>query len=211
MKKLLFCLSFLMGASVHAQDTKCITQVNFNMGKTLSTFMYADANGNPNESLSTRSGASYSLNVGLQLGSKHLLKPELIYQEMGAKSSVNNTLNEWILNYFGAGVGYYYTTLQKAAFSLSPGVVVNANYMISGEQVIGNNRFNIVDQKLLKPLDVVSSVALNARFKVTDNMHVNFDYRYGFGLLDIENIEGDESEKTRNTGHLASLGLSFNL
>ena len=45
---------------------------------------------------------------------------------------------EWSLNYIGAGVGYLYTALEKESFSLSPGLVLNANYMMSGEQTHWN-------------------------------------------------------------------------
>ena len=70
MNKIIFCLSFLIGSSVLAQDKKCLTQVNFNIGKTFTSFMYEDAEGNTNENLSYRSGTSYSLNLGFKLGSQ---------------------------------------------------------------------------------------------------------------------------------------------
>jgi hypothetical protein len=210
MNKIIFCLSFIIGSTVLAQDKKCLTQVNFNMGKTFTSFMYEDSEGNPNENLNYRSGTSYSLNLGFKLGNKHMLNPELIYQQSGAKSTINNTPVDWSMNYIGAGIGYLYTALEKESFSLSPGLVMNANYMMSGEQTIGTNRFNITEQDLLKSIDIMATFTLNSRFKVTDNLYINFNYRYGFGLIDIENIE-DENEKTRNIGHMASIGLSFNL
>jgi hypothetical protein len=141
MNKIIFCLSLFIGSSVLAQDKKCLTQVNFNIGKTFTSFMYEDAEGNTNKNLSYRSGTSYSLNLGFKLGAKHMLRPEVIYQQSGAKSTVNNAPVEWSLNYIGAGVGYLYTALEKESFSLSPGLVLNANYMMSGEQTIGTNRF----------------------------------------------------------------------
>lgn len=217
MNKIIFCLSFLIGSTVLAQDKKCLTQVNFNMGKTFTSFMFEDAEGNPNENLSYRSGASYSLNLGFKLGTKHMLRPELIYQQLGAKSYIDNTVVEWSLNYLGTGVGYLYKLLEKEgflgqeSFSLSPGLVLNANYMMSGEQTIGASRFNITQQDLLKSFDIMIGLTLNTRFKVSDNFSINLDYRYGFGVMDIENIEGDENERTRNMSHLASIGLSYNL
>ena len=179
--------------------------------------MYEDAVGNTNENLNYRSGTSYSLNLGFKLGKKHMLRPELIYQQLGAKSYVDNTIVEWSLNYLGTGVGYLYKLLEKEgflgqeSFTFSPGLVLNANYMMNGEQTIGVNRFNITEQDLLKSFDIMIGLTLNSRFKVSDNFSINLDYRYGFGLMDIENIEGDENEKTRNLGHMASLGLSYNL
>lgn len=211
MNKIISCLSFFIVFAVFAQDKKCLTQINLNIGKSFTSFMFEDAAGNPHENLSYRSGTTYSLNFRFKLRGKHLISPELIYQQSGAKSTVNHAPVEWSLNYIGAGLGYSYTALEMESFSLSPGIVLTANYMISGEQTIGANRFNITEQDLLKPFDLVASLTLNSRFKVTDNLFINFDYRYGFGLMNIENIEGDVNEKTRNTGHMASLGLSFNL
>ena len=211
MNKIIFCLSFCLGTVVFAQEKKCLTQVNFNIGKTFTTFMYEDSEGSPNENIRSRSGTSYSLNLGLKIGRKHNLRPEIIYQQLGAKSTVNNAPVEWSLNYIGAGLGYLYTAIEKESFSLSPGFILNANYMMNGEQMIGSNSYNITEQDLLKPFDLVASLTLNSRFKVTDNLYINFDYRYGFGLIDVENVAGDENEKTRNMGHIASLGLSFNL
>ena len=211
MNKIIFCLSFCIGTVVFAQDKKCLTQVNFNIGKTFTTFMYEDSEGSPNENIRSRSGTSYSLNLGLTVGKKNMLRPEIIYQQSGAKSTVNNAPVEWSLNYIGAGLGYLYTAIEKESFSLSPGFILNANYMMNGEQMIGTNSYNITEQDLLKPFDLVASLTLNSRFKVTDNLYINFDYRYGFGLIDVENVAGDENEKTRNMGHIASLGLSFNL
>ena len=54
---------------------------------------------------------------------------------------------------------------------------------------IGTNRLNITEQDLLKPFDLIASLTLNSRFKVTENFYINFDYRYGFGLMDIENTK----------------------
>jgi hypothetical protein len=70
--KIIFCLSFCLGTVVFAQDKKCLTQVNFNIGKTFTTFMYEDSEGSPNENIRPRSGTSYSLNLGLKIGRKHI-------------------------------------------------------------------------------------------------------------------------------------------
>ena len=89
MNKIIICLSFLIGSTVLAQDKKCLTQVNFNIGKTFTSFIYEDAEGNANENLSYRSGVSYGLNLGFQLGNKHILSPELLYQQSGVKSTIS--------------------------------------------------------------------------------------------------------------------------
>ena len=64
--------------------------------------------------------------------------------------------------------------------------------MMSGEQTIGT-RFNITEQDLLKPIDIMKP-HLKSRFKVRTTVH-QLGLPIWFGLMDIENIEGDEMKK----------------
>ena len=55
MNKIIFCLSFLIGSSVLAQDKKCLTQSTL-IWENLYLFYVEDSEGNANENLSYRSG-----------------------------------------------------------------------------------------------------------------------------------------------------------
>ena len=78
MRKLVFPISiFATCFGSKAQDGKLIQQVNFNAGRTFSSFLYKNADGNKDENLSYRSGNTYSLSIGLGFGSKHLVRPEI--------------------------------------------------------------------------------------------------------------------------------------
>tara|TARA_B100001287_G_scaffold778_1_gene608 strand:- start:663 stop:1316 length:654 start_codon:yes stop_codon:yes gene_type:complete len=211
MKKNILLLSFLIVTNIYAQDEKCLTQLNINFGKTFTTFIYGNNSSNADLNINFTTGNSYTLDLGFQLGDKHMLHPEVRYQQYGAQSTVDNTPISWRLNYLGAGLGYFYSALTTDFMSIAPGLVFNANYMVSGEQTFGTLRFDIKEDELLKPVDVVTSIALNSRFKVTEYLFINFEYRFGISLTEIENENGNNDEKTRNLGHIAALGLSFNL
>jgi hypothetical protein len=210
MKKIILSLSLLvLGFGSKAQDVKRIQQVNFNVGKTFSSFLYKDTNGNKDENLSYRSGNSYNLSIGLGFGSKHLLRPEIQYSEMGAKSSFLDAPVDWKLNYLGVGASYLYKLLNKETISLSPGVIVGYDYLLKGEQTVGITRYDLNQNDALKIWDLNAGLLLNSRFKVTESLYVNFEYRFNIGLNQIE--KQDQGEKSKNIGHKALLGLSFNL
>ena len=209
MNKIFIWLLLCISSSVLAQNTKGLTEFNINVGTMLSSFSYEDVNGDANEEIRYRSGKTYSLNFGFKLGQKHKLCPELIYQEFGANSTHNSSPMEWTLNYLGTGIGYSYLAFNTEFFSLSPSLYMHINYMLRGSQIIGENQYDIREQDLFKPFDLTTSLNLNTRFKVMDKLQINLDYRYVFGLSNIENT--NEHEKTKNKGHLATIGLTFNL
>lgn len=194
---------------LNAQDGKLILQVNFNAGRTFSSFLYKDLDGNKVENLSYRSGNTYNLSVGLGFGSKHLLRPEIQYTELGAKSSSTDTPVDWKLNYLGVGASYLYKVINNGNISLSPGAVIGYDYLLKGEQTIGSLRFNLNENNALKAWDLNAGLLLNSRFKVTESLYMNFEYRFNMGLNQIE--KEDQGEKSKNIGHRALVGLSFNL
>jgi hypothetical protein len=210
MKKIIFSLSILaLSFGSKAQEGKLLQQVNFNAGKSFSSFVYKDANGNKDENLTYRSGNTYNLSIGLALGSKHLVRPEIQYSEMGAKSSFLDAPVDWKLNYLGVGASYLYKLLNKETISLSPGLIIGYDYLLKGEQTVGTTRYNLNQNDALKMWDLNAGLLLNSRFKVTESLYLNFEYRFNMGLNQIE--KQDQGEKSRNIGHKALLGLSFNL
>jgi hypothetical protein len=210
MIKLFFSITlFVTCFSLKAQDSKLIQQVNFNAGKTFSSFLYKDVNGNTDENLGYRSGNTYNLSVGLGFGSKHLVRPEIQYGELGAKSTFLDAPVDWKLNYLGVGASYLFKMLSKETISLSPGVIVGYDYLLKGEQTVGSTRYDLNQLDVLKAWDLNAGLLLNSRFKVTESLYLNFEYRFNMGLNQIE--KQDQGEKSKNIGHRALVGLSFNL
>jgi len=185
-----------------------LQHVNFNCGKSFSSFSFENAAGGTDENLGYRTGSTYNLNFGLGLGAKSLFRPEIQYSEMGAKSNFIDAPVDWKLNYLGVGVAYLYQAMSNDKFSVSPGLMFGYDYLVMGEQTVGDIRYNLNESKNLKNWDLNAGFILNSRFKVTESLHLNFEYRYSLGLNQIEN---DPSEKSKNKGHKALVGLSFNL
>lgn len=210
MRKLILSITlFVTCYGLKAQDGKLIQQVNFNAGRTFSSFLFEDEDGNKDQNLSYRSGNTYNLSIGLGFGTKHLVRPEILYSELGAKSSFLDAPVDWKLNYLGVGASYLFKIIDKETISLSPGAMIGYDYLLRGEQTIGSARYNLAENDALKAWDLNAGLLLNSRFKVTESLFLNFEYRFNLGLNQIE--KQDQGEKSRNIGHRALIGLSFNL
>ena len=183
-----------------------VDEINFLVGKNTTKFLYAF--GSETKPTQFVNGNAYSLNIGINLSEKHTLKPELNLYQAGAKTTVDDLPLNWKLTYLGVGCGYLYNVLNKNTISLSPGAVVGVDYMTRGEQTIGVNRYDVIENNYLKKLNVSAGLLLNSRFKVTETLFLSFEYRFNFGL---NQIEVDSEEKTRNIGNVGLIGLSFKL
>ena len=181
-------------------------EINFLVGKNATKFLYQF--GSETKPTQFVNGNAYSLNIGINLSEKHTLRPELNLYQAGAKTTVDDLPLNWKLTYLGVGCGYLYNVLNKNTISLSPGAVVGVDYMTQGEQTIGVNRYDVIENNYLKKLNVSAGLLLNSRFKVTETLFLSFEYRFNFGL---NQIEIDSEEKTRNIGNTALIGLSFKL
>ncbi|NBR14819.1 MAG: hypothetical protein EBQ94_12975 [Flavobacteriales bacterium] len=189
-----------------AQHKVKADEINLLIGKNTTKFLYAF--GSETKPTQWVNGNSYSLNLNLELAPKHFLRPEINYYQAGAKSTVDNIPLEWKLNYLGLGCGYAFKALSLKTISLSTGASFGADFLTNGEQTIGTERYNVTEIELLKRLNVSSNVFANAKFKVTETLYLQFEYRFGVGL---NQIEKDSGEKTRNISNTALIGLSFKL
>jgi len=189
-----------------AQHKVKADEINFLVGKNTTKFLYAF--GSETKPTQWVNGNSYSLNVNLELAPKHFLRPEVNYYQAGAKSNVDNLALGWKLNYLGLGCGYAYKALSMKTISVSTGASFGLDFLTKGEQTIGNERYSITENNVLKRLNVGTNLFANAQFKVTETLYLQFEYRFGIGL---NQIEKDSGEKTRNIGNTALIGLSFKL
>jgi hypothetical protein len=181
-------------------------EINFLAGNNFTKLIYSF--GSESKPTQWINGNSYSLNVNLALTPKHYMRTEFNYYQAGAKSSADNLALGWNLNYMGLGLGLAYKALEINSISLCSGVSFGMDYMTTGEQTIGNERYSITENEAMKRLNISSNLFANIQFKVTETLFLQFEYRFGIGLNQIEN---DAGEKTKNIGNTALIGLSFKL
>jgi hypothetical protein len=209
--KHLFLSGLFLALGIHsqAQDSKLIQHLNFSYGKTFTGFQYENDLGQEDENLTLANGNAYSVSLGMRLGKRHLLRPEILYSEAGAKSEFLNDPISWKLNYIGFRASYLFHVFNKSNFSISPGVIIGYDYLLKGDQFIGNTKYDLKETDALKAWGLNAGALLSGRFKVTESLSIIAEYRYNLGLNQIE--KKDVGERTKNFAHKALIGLSFNI
>lgn len=178
-------------------------------GKTFTSFDFIDGSQNIDSSLGFTSGQSFGVGMVFNLNKRHQIRPEINFGEMGANSKFNDSRVTWRLNYLGLHTSYLFRVFDKKRVSISPGVVFGIDYLVSGEQTIGDLRLDVKKEDSFEPIDVNLGLVLNTKVKVTDSFFLFLDYRGQWGVLQIENK--DLNETTKNIGHRIMVGVSFKL
>lgn len=182
---------------------------DINAGRNFSNFRYSDANGNSDTNLTYKKGLFYSLGYGRQLGQRHLLRPEVYFIEAGADSKIFGEPIAYRLSYVGFASSWAYEIVDQSRYALSSGIGIGYEHLLKGTQTVGSERYDLMKEKALKSNDINVSMIASGRFMITESMFFNLEYRFRYGLTQIENA--GQGETTHNIGHLVSLGLSFNL
>jgi hypothetical protein len=203
-----FLLFFTLLAFMKA-DGQALRQFNLNIGQQFSSFKYQDAGGNKDTNLTFRKGAFYSIGLGFDLGKRHQIRPEIYFTASGANSKFVDIPVEYNLNYLGINAGYLYKIISKERFAVNTGIGLSFDRLLEATQSVGFVEYDLLEEKLLKPWDYHISWSALGRFMITPSMFLNLEYRYRYGLIQIEN--SGEGENAHNIGHLAIIGLSFEL
>jgi hypothetical protein len=211
MKTLLFTLSFFSLSTLLFGQRESSTSLNVLFGKNTSTFGFLNSDGLNTKDLEYTQGSTFEVGVEFTLADKHLVIPEILYYEAGAKSDFEGTPLSWKLNYIGLGCGYGYKMVNKSRFSIIPGFIIGADYLTKGIQTIGLNRYDVQEIDAISNWNIRSNVFLNNRLKVSEFMSIMFEYRFGISLNQIEKKDADIDQKTRNIGHHFLLGLNIQL
>ena len=131
---------------------------------------------------------------------------QVLYTQLGAQ--VFNKTNEINLNYvqvpllFTFFFGEFGDRLRPKIF-LGPSL----NFLVSAKDKDGNNINGTSNSRVFNVFDLGLTGGLGLNYELTQKVWLNFDVRYGLGLLDVTKAPG--SIQNRNLG--INLGLSFPL
>lgn len=205
MKAILLSLILFGSSSIFSQKD---VRLNLFYGKNATNFIFKE--GSTNKATTYSFGDYYGLSLGIKVAPRHSLRPEINFYRAGANSTFNGIPLNWKLDYLGIGSAYLVKIVGKdsAKFNLSTGAFFSLDYLLKGKQSIGINNYNIIRENSLERYNITSAILLNGSYKVTESLFLNFEYRFNFGL---NNIEKDQNEKTRNIGNTGAIGISFKL
>lgn len=199
----------LVSGAVTAQSDNQYS-LNLYAGKSITTFGFVNSNGIKTENTAFRSGDIYSFDFEIQINQKHLLLPGIMYHQAGATGEGSADNMSWKLSYLGIQYGYGYNVIKKERFAMAPLIVLGADYLLKGEQMIGTTRYDVKAIDAFKDWNFRVNAGLNNRLKIADQLALVLDYRFNLGLNQIEKKDAEVDQKTRNIGHLITLGLNIN-
>ena len=212
MKKTILLSFVILSYLNFAQNTKKTTiSGGFIFGKTLSNFTFKDSESTKDKELDAILGSMYGVNLLINLKEKHSIRPEVLFYQAGAKKTIDDINLNWNLNYLGLGLGYNYSLIKFYNSSFKIGCMLRADYLMKAEQTINDSRINLIEEKSFKKLDINANMNASLHFKLSEFSNLFVEYRYAFGINQIERDENASSQKTFNKAHQGVLGINFKL
>ncbi|MEX1193021.1 MAG: outer membrane beta-barrel protein [Brumimicrobium sp.] len=209
MKKQLLAIILGIGSfTTVAQDFEP-NSINLVGGKQFTSFMFKDSMSQKDETMQYQMYNSFGVNAEFTLDEKHTIRPEILFRQAGAKTTVNQMDVSWKMNYFSVNFGYLYSVFKNKLFEIQPGIGIGAGYMMNGEQVIGAQRLSIVKEESMTRFEFGAHGIANFKAFVSKSMFISLEYRFGMGINQIENEDNDQ--QTRNIYHGALLGIGISL
>lgn len=188
---------------------EAVKDVELTFGNMYSSFQFRNSAGDREGGYGYAALNSFGVNLNLRSG-RHVLRPCLGLRQGGAKTTIENTPVDWKLNYFDLSMGYLYKILHTDNLEISPGIALYGGYLLNGEQNIGeNSRLLMKDTGAIKSFDFGMQGIVNSRFQINDQLGFTLEYRFGYGMAQIENDL--EPQTANNLYHAVILGIGFRL
>jgi hypothetical protein len=207
MKKfLLFAIALIGVSGIYAQS-----HLHLKSGKTFSTFFFKDSESVKEKNLNYVARNYFGISYDAHIGNRSIFRPEVGFRESGATTIIDNTKYKWDFSYLDLNLSYLFKALGNEKYGVYAGVGPNLGFLLMGEQAIGNDYFDVKKERAIKTVDFGVNFLVNSKIKVAENIFVTLEYRYAFGLLNIETDGANPDQITRNRAHGVLAGLSFNL
>ena len=184
------------------------------VGNGFYTFTYKDIESINDLNQKYTSGYCFQANVRTRWKWKNYFNFHVTMNQAGAKSISAGNLMEWNLNYLNFGSSYRYKIIDNETrdkWSINVGPILQVGYLMSGIQNVNTLSYDL--KKTDAFLDWVLSGGINveAHFIATHRLNLKINYQFDYSFTQIEGNDADIGQRTRNLGHLLSIGAGFNL
>ena len=171
-------------------------EVYLNVGRNFTTYDYTNSQLNDNSNLESSSGASYEMGyiANSVLGDKVDIAAGLTLDQYNATGGnmVNNY--SWNANYLGLQSVLKYNILD-CPVAINANAGVNFNHIISGEQKINGQTFDLTAEEEFNGLFVKHTIGLEVQYYITSDVAIGIGYNFikNYGLS-----SGDENLNFNN-------------
>lgn len=170
----------------------------FSVGRNFTTYDYTNSFGDSNLNVQNSSGASYEVGYAIKINTKLGFAVGVTLNQFNATGGdfVNNY--SWDTNYLGAqGVLKFNLFKENSSrwnsknskFGLSLNAGLNLNHIVSGQQKINGQTFDLTNNDEFKGFYAQPLIGLDARCQITNDIAMGLGYHYSknFGISNITN------------------------
>jgi hypothetical protein len=202
-KKNIFSIIALLSFFVHISGSKGQSTMVFDAGQMFSTYYYKDAQGVIKDFSNNITGC-YSLGYHYITNNGLFIRTGISMRKGGASLVYNGINTDWTTQYadINLGAGYMVNKWRvKPYFSASPYFA----YMLKGEQTLGQNKYDIKQNKSMKTNDIGVYIIPGLKVALTNYISFYVEYKY---LLGLSNIEVTPGQQAFNRGFSLNLGIA---
>ena len=175
-------------------------EVYLNVGRNFTTYDYTNSQLNDNSNLESSSGASYEMGyiANSVLGDKVDIAAGLTLDQYNATGGNMANNYSWNTNYLGLQGVLKYNILESSRNSpvaINANAGVNFNHIISGEQKINGQTFDLTAEEEFNGLFVKHTIGLEVQYYITSDVAIGIGYNFikNYGLS-----SGDENLNFNN-------------
>lgn len=182
-KKLLFLCFLLCSILTFSQSF-----ISIYTGKTISRFIYRDANGEGLKDLEFSTGNQFYLSAGKIINDRLNLLIAIGNKEIRSEAIIANKLMSWQFSYADAQVGIGYFFLKQYIFKPYIRAGGYLGYMYKGRQTYGDETFNLLkkNEEEIKAVDFGVYGSIGFEHELTNKSNLFMDIQLAQGLNQIE-------------------------
>lgn len=161
-----------------------------------------------------RIGSYCGMDLSFKLNERNFLRTELSAYQAGSQAIYAGNTISWRLNYIGLGAAYLFKMIDEEniyKFSFSAGIQLGIDYLLSGQQNVNKLNYDLKEVNAFRDFHFHGSPILRAKFIATPRLNLSMEYRFYGSLIQIEDEDKSNGQKTYNIGHIICAGVSFNM
>ena len=215
MTKQLPLLILIILCSFHsgAQNFRA-SEIAFFGGKSFTNFLFRAEQENQGIDYHFADGFNFGMNYYFSWNDRLSVRGEAIVHRAGAQATYGGNAASWQLNYTGVGAGYLFAFLQEGQslkVKMEAGLNLGFDYLISAYQTVNSIRYDLKEESAFKNINLRTGPMMRLRYNPLQKLYIGLEYRFDFGLLQIEDADASTGQKTNNYGHMAQAFVSFKI
>lgn len=182
-------------------------------GQNFSTFLFRSDKVNDLD-YKYRTSSFFGTDLSFKLNDRNFLRTELVAYQAGSQAIYGGNSISWRLNYIGLGAGYLFKLIDKEnqyKFSFSGGIHLGIDYLLSGQQNVNKLNYDLKEVDAFRDFNFHGGPLIRAKFIVTPRLNLAMEYRFDGSLIQIEDEDKSNGQKTYNIGHIVCAGITWNM